>query len=330
MKYCNELKHKLSVLCSYIDTIESNTENITLIDKDIILEKIRSIYEYVHDIPVNFTEPSYNTPANDSTHKTSVSSQEHTDIDCSHTILTSAPIFAPEEKRDETEVVAEPVMQEVEDENYDDLFDDDSQPGTMPELNNSTRPEQEETKPLNEHIQQNEGQSNKPTPETSVPESDHNIVSPSLTEENKSKQHQTTQNQEQTATDKITDNPQTLKTEPSLFDYLSKNAERKPTNTIGEKFGQDHSNIGDHISQQVATHKVADLRTVININDKFSFVGALFHNNMRAYTDFILRLNAIETREEATNYISETAQQYNWNMDSLEVKTFNKILDRKF
>ena len=51
---------------------------------------------------------------------------------------------------------------------------------------------------------------------------------------------------------------------------------------------------------------------------------------MRAYTDFILRLNAIDNRDEAIKYISEIAQQYSWNMDSPEVNSFNKILDRKF
>ena len=76
--------------------------------------------------------------------------------------------------------------------------------------------------------------------------------------------------------------------------------------------------------------KVSDLRTVININDKFSFMSELFHNNMKAYNDFILRLNDISDRQEALAAVHQVAEQYKWVDDSPAVQSFYKIFDKKF
>ncbi len=115
----------------------------------------------------------------------------------------------------------------------------------------------------------------------------------------------------------------------SLLDYLhhpqSQQTEGSPmlgeqlkpaTHTLGEKLGDGK--------------KVSDLRTVININDKFSFMSELFHNNMKAYNDFILRLNAIDTRDEALMCVNEVSAQYKWNEGSPAVQSFYKVFDKKF
>ena len=93
--------------------------------------------------------------------------------------------------------------------------------------------------------------------------------------------------------------------------------------SLGEKKKGD-------VEQKINSNKVQDLRTVININDKFSFMNELFRNNMKGYNDFIVRLNAIASREEALAYVQEIAQQYKWDNDSVTVKTFYAIFDRKF
>lgn len=122
-------------------------------------------------------------------------------------------------------------------------------------------------------------------------------------------------------------------TKSSLMSLL-KNGEREemqPTaRTLGDTLEQGHASIGDYLGSHSAKSKVSDLRTIININDKFSFMSELFHNNMKAYNDFVMQLNNISEREEAVEYISQVAQQYNWDMNSLAVKTFNKYFERKF
>jgi hypothetical protein len=115
--------------------------------------------------------------------------------------------------------------------------------------------------------------------------------------------------------------------QPSLFDYFKSSSQEKPvTRTIADSLGS----LGDSVEQKVTGNKVRDLRTIININDKFSFMNELFHNNMKGYNEFILRLNDIDDREEALAYVGTIAEQYAWDNDSLAVKTFYSIFDRKF
>ncbi len=110
----------------------------------------------------------------------------------------------------------------------------------------------------------------------------------------------------------------------SLLDYLNQPAAR----TLGETLGGVES--GERSVENVLEKKVDDLRTVININDKFSFMSELFKGNMKAYNDFVMHLNALTTRDEAMAHVREIAEQYKWNEESMAVKTFYKIFDKKF
>lgn len=121
--------------------------------------------------------------------------------------------------------------------------------------------------------------------------------------------------------------PEAQSKQPSLFDYF-KNAADKPTQrTIADNLGAGKVN---DVDRKLNANKVSDLRTVININDKFSFMNELFHNNMKGYNDFIMKLNALSDRAEAQAYVEEIARQYKWDEESLTVKTFYTIFDRKF
>lgn len=118
-------------------------------------------------------------------------------------------------------------------------------------------------------------------------------------------------------------------TQASLLDYLKRPVEEKPTTrTLGESLGGVEN--GERRVENVLVKKVSDLRTIININDKFSFMSELFHNNMKAYNDFILRLNAIDNRDEALLCVSEVSAQYHWDESSLAVQSFYKVFDKKF
>lgn len=119
----------------------------------------------------------------------------------------------------------------------------------------------------------------------------------------------------------------TKKQQTSVLDYLrnGNTQEQSVTRTIGDTLqqqGEEHSHL--------RARKVDDLRTVININDKFSFMSDLFHNNMRAYNEFIMRLNSITERQQALDCVDEMAKQYHWDENSPAVKNFYKVFDRKF
>lgn len=115
--------------------------------------------------------------------------------------------------------------------------------------------------------------------------------------------------------------------QPSLFDYLGGTP---ATSTLAEKIAYKRPSIEEQLESHVSQKKVDDLRQVININDKFSFMNELFHNNMKAYNDFIMKLNAIQDREEGLKAVEEIAAQYSWDATSLAVRTFYKYFDRKF
>ena len=119
--------------------------------------------------------------------------------------------------------------------------------------------------------------------------------------------------------------------ESSLFDYFkNETLDGTPRRTLADTLNQGGRNIEEQLESRVNAKKVDDLRTIININDKFSFMSELFHNNMKAYNDFILRLNSYTSREEALAYVAEVSAQNMWNESSLVVKNFYKVFDRKF
>ena len=115
--------------------------------------------------------------------------------------------------------------------------------------------------------------------------------------------------------------------QPSLFDYFKPSAEKATPRTIADSLSPSRPS---DIDSKLNASKVKDLRTVININDKFSFMNELFHNNMKGYNDFIMKLNAINERNEALEYVQNVSQQYKWDDESLTVKTFYNVFDRKF
>ena len=120
--------------------------------------------------------------------------------------------------------------------------------------------------------------------------------------------------------------------ESSLFDYFknSSDEDQPRVRTLADTLNKNNRNVEEQLETRVNAKKVDDLRTIININDKFSFMSELFHNNMKAYNDFILRLNSYTSREEALAYVAEVAAQYMWHENSMVVKSFYKVFDRKF
>lgn len=120
--------------------------------------------------------------------------------------------------------------------------------------------------------------------------------------------------------------------QPSLFDLISKSHSstgESTTRTLGETLGGGLA-AATAMDTPAVKQRITDLRRAININDKFSFMNELFHSNMKAYNDFIMRLNSMEQHDEAYAYVAEMSRQQGWDNDSLAVKTFYSILERKF
>ena len=123
-----------------------------------------------------------------------------------------------------------------------------------------------------------------------------------------------------------------------LFDeVIIEQTANEPKKVENEKWKErEQTSLLDYLNQPVATvgerleSKVDDLRTVINIGDKFSFMSELFKGDMKAYNDFIMRLNAMTDREEALGYVHEVAKEQKWDEEGAAVLAFYKVFDKKF
>lgn len=134
----------------------------------------------------------------------------------------------------------------------------------------------------------------------------------------------------------------------SLFDYLKSTTVTKAAEqvdrfsggtvtTLADKFQQAKERerllFGSNISNEERKQpRVKDLRSIIGVSDKFLFINELFGKNMRAYTEFIMKLTNMEmdATDEALAYLKTTEEQYGWDKESLAVQTFIKIFERKF
>ena len=134
----------------------------------------------------------------------------------------------------------------------------------------------------------------------------------------------------------------------SLFDYLKSTTVTKAAEqvdrfsggtvtTLADKFQQAKERerllFGSNISNEERKQpRVKDLRSIIGVSDKFLFINELFGKNMRAYTEFIMKLTNMEmdATDEALAYLKTIEEQYGWDKESLAVQTFIKIFERKF
>ena len=131
----------------------------------------------------------------------------------------------------------------------------------------------------------------------------------------------------------------------SLFDYLKSNSVTRAAEQVDRFSGVTVKTLADKFQESKEKEKilfevaherepqkrrVEDLRAIIGINDKILFMSDLFGKNMKAYNDFILRLNKINDTQEALEYLRTVEEEYKWDKESLAVQSFIKIFERKF
>ena len=79
-----------------------------------------------------------------------------------------------------------------------------------------------------------------------------------------------------------------------------------------------------------AAPKFTDLRSLIGINDKFTFINDLFEKDMRNYNEFINALNKIEDLGEAQSFVQQNATIHNWDKESMAVQLFMSVYKRRY
>ena len=346
---------RLNILAQHI---EQNEGSLSPIELDLFMQELRNLY----GIALELTVPATVAPANNVEDKPQKTEPEpatepvlevakETSTDLAETAKSIAPDviaattevavetvlaietpekppFAPAEAEETiSEFVTTNEMENIEGAKYDELFFGGNEPETqqqeLPNLTADTpapnTPSAETIAPAEEPMPEPEPIQEQEQEPIQVPEPEPVQVPEPEPVQQPKPEPKPTQNDGQS----------------SLLSYLkhasidnaSQNAAPR---TLGESLHPYSYNIEEQLTNRANSQKVEDLRTIININDKFSFINELFHNNMKGYNDFIMHLNSLHLREEAMEYVGTISQLNHWDENSLAVKTFFSIFDRKF
>ncbi|MEP4535125.1 MAG: hypothetical protein ABJ004_18660 [Cyclobacteriaceae bacterium] len=100
------------------------------------------------------------------------------------------------------------------------------------------------------------------------------------------------------------------------------------TKTINEKFEREESvTLADHHQQS----KVTSIMEAISVNNRYMFINDLFEGDKDEFADAIDRIEECESFDEAVEIlVQEYARNYEWDMNSDEVKELLKVVFRKF
>ena len=101
--------------------------------------------------------------------------------------------------------------------------------------------------------------------------------------------------------------------------------QQRSLNDLFNEQREDHS-----ISSQYQRAKVGDLTKAISINDKFIFIKELFHNRGEDFSASIRQLNECKTMEEAFDCLEQLKQKFFWDSKSDAYLSFCDLLRRKY
>ncbi|MDR0972150.1 MAG: hypothetical protein LBM25_07190 [Bacteroidales bacterium] len=273
-----------------------NKDNFSLIEKDILLEKLRKAYQLV--ALSDFNEES--TSSILEVEKEIVIEKDNEEE--IHYLGNEEEVFKEEEeslikeeedKKEEEAGIIYPICETIEEK---EVFK-----------------EEEEVLVKEEELLEKEEEENKE--EEKVVESlDKEVI-----EENKEEKENNTPSILEYL------NKEVPKISETLFEQKKK--------TIAEKFEQGAS-LFDTINtkQQDLSDRFnhnLDLIKSIGVNEKFMFINDLFSGDIGKYTEFIKRLNQVQNKEEAFQILQQTKEKYHWVETAYAYTTLKEIINKK-
>lgn len=337
-KFQEQLQRAISGV-NKVSEIVVSSENVSQLDLDVLLDKLRNAYNVV----LSFEEVE-------------------------EEIIITKPVIEKEEEKEEIkeEVVLEneePILEEIIDEEdfeaktQEPIIEEELTPieeEKEQEIFIEEKPE-EDISPIEEETKQEilieENQEEEPEP---IEEPIEEIIEPEILFEPEIKEEPIIEEipiVEEKPQEKPRETPSVLKylneqmpkqneiphkTIEEIFEPKTDNSNETPK-TISEKYEQQRS-IFDNISASVKQEDITsqfkqshlDLRTAIGVNEKFMFINDLFSGNLREYTDFIQRLNEAESSENAIEILMKTKEEKRWVANSLSFTTLKEIMIKKF
>ncbi len=102
-----------------------------------------------------------------------------------------------------------------------------------------------------------------------------------------------------------------------------------PGESIGDKINKSQTD--NSISEKINTQPLVDLKLSIGINERFAFINELFQGDQQLYHQSIDKLNSMQVYEDAQHLIHhELMQKLNWNENNSRLQEFNKLVKRRF
>jgi hypothetical protein len=292
------LKEKLKKISLFIDTVES--DNLSRIEKDILLQKIRDFYleilDYDNNISVSEFEPVSNPKVQIATKEEPVKVEFNKEIQ--PIAVPIEKVVEPEviipEKIHEPEVVAIPevvdvpveIVPEIIDEfvvEFADSFDDEP----IAEIEQVAHVEEVKIETVI-----------KPVEEPIIKKEEPQVKKPVIEQ-------------------------------ATLFPSSSSGVK-----TIGEQLGTNKTSLNEMLASKNTTgdfssrlKPVTDIKSAIGVGDRFLFIRELFGGNNETFEETIAHLNSLTSYSEAHDFL---ISKFNWDESQNTVSAFVNIVKRRY
>jgi hypothetical protein len=96
--------------------------------------------------------------------------------------------------------------------------------------------------------------------------------------------------------------------------------------SINERLGREEASLADKLSKS----PIADLRKAVGLNQKFSFISALFSGDSKAYDTLMESLNAAPDYVEAARIVRDEMKKRAWDSEDHNVLVLQNLIERRF
>lgn len=345
------LKEKVTKILAIIEQLDN--ENITPIDKDVLLQEVRNLYSDIllintglqsvetecqedrHVEPENKPEPVVEEAPAEEEQVVSVSFDDK-EFDYSDLLGIGAKvaedvketIVEPEPMAEEIQQTEEPVAEDVREEEAAAEVEPMEEP-LVEETQQEEIVEEKIEEPVVEEIPQKEEiveEVAEPVVEE-VPQVEDVVeekpVEEPFVEETKTEPVVTEVSEEHVAEEPA---------EPEMS-----NQQPEPTRmTLGEQLGQSRqTSLNDRfaaqntsdLSSKIGLKPITEIKSAIGLGDRYRYIRELFDGNGTLFESTISDLNALTTYEEAEQYVTS---KLGWDLESENVVSFMTIVRRKF
>ena len=339
------MNDKYQQMSEMLDNWLSDNEKeikIALIEKEILLEKIRNLYVRVSSMETE----EYNAPQQDPSQPEAVPEPKK-EFTPAKTLEEDVDLFFDTEhesykavEKDLQEIAEEIELQEQEKEVQKPTKDvvTNNRPKEPEDVfDHLTDPEDEIVIDTDIHddakdlFENTEIEITVPTEEEDVHEEDDilKFIPPKntpVTEKPKQEEKPVVEAPKPVVEQKQTVQQPTTKPEPPKETPTpTQKPQQRSLNDLFNEQREDHS-----ISSQYQRAKVGDLTKAISINDKFIYIKELFHNRGEDFSASIRQLNECKTMEEAFDCLEQLTQKFFWDSKSDAYLSFCDLLRRKY